>query len=586
MGAASTDEVRILVELADRLEASPWRGRAGLVADAATALGVSMQTVYSRLKDAGLYDSGRKRRVDAGDSVVDESMALQVASMVQVGTRANGKRTMSIRQSSEISHANGVGPTCSETGEILRVSPTTLARAMRAHNCHPDQLAAGHTAIAMRSLHPNQTWQVDSSVGTLFYAPNGGVQGITWLDETEIYKNKPDAIARVSKDLCIRWAITDHCTDAGFVRYQAGSENSLGFIEFFLEAIQCRAGEPFHGVPLILVMDPGAVARAKAAQNLLKRLGVRVIVHRAKNARAKGGVEGFHNRWEMAFESRLAMWYPPDMEALNARADEVRRAWMSSARHRRHGMTRFEAWLRIREEQLRLAPSIELCRELVTGGEATRTTDNYGCISFAMAGFGSNSYRVSHLGIGPREKVRLVVNPYRAPAIDVLLAGEDGEDVAHTVLPVATDDFGFDAGGNVWGEAIRALPMTAPERQMQKIHLAAYGVPTQAEADAARRARQNAFEGEINPFADVEQVVVPTYMPRRGVEHPVSARARELPPVDLVDAVRRLRAAGDASPDLYARLQAEFQDGWVPDEAVAEREADLAARKLDRRVSA
>ena len=574
--ALTATELEILRNLAERLARAPFKGRGALVDAAGAALGLSRQSVYSRLKAHGLYDAGRKRRADAGQRLVGEDVALKVAGLIKLGTRANGKRTTSIKQAADILAANGVGVADAETGEIRQVSASTLSRVMRDHNCHPRQLAAGPTAVAMRSLHPNHVWEVDSSIGTLFYAPGQGIEGIQWLDETEVYKNKPDAIARVGKDLCIRWVVSDHASDALFVRYQAGTENALGFIEFFIEAIQRRGVEPFHGVPLILVMDPGAAARAKVATNLLERLGINVIIHATKNSRAKGGVEGAHNRWEKAFESRLALWYPPTMAALNERADLVRRAYCASARHTRHGMTRYDAWLRIREHQLRLAPSVELCRELVTGGELPRTTDNYGHITYAVPGYGSATYDLSHLpGIAPRMKVRVVVNPYRAPAIDVLMAGEDGQDVAHTVEPAARDDFGFMASGNVWGEENHGKKMTPAERQLQKINQAAYNVPTEREAAAARKARQSAYGGAINPFADAELVEVPSYMPRRGTEHAVSTTARERAPVALIDAVKRLKAAGDTTADLYAAMQAEFGD-QVPADTL---DARLAALK-------
>lgn len=291
------------------------------------------------------------------------------------------------------------------------------------------------------------------------------------------------------------------------------------------------------------------------------RLGVKVILHERKNSRAKGGVEGGHNRWETVFESRLALWQPANLDELNARADMVRRAHCSQKIHTRHRMTRYAAWLKIREEQLRLAPSIELCRELVTTGEQERTVTDQLLISFAVTGYGSQTYDLRHIpGVAIRTKVRVVVNSYRAPAIDVLMRGEDGTDVAYTVEPAARDAFGFLEAGNVWGEEIRGLPESAAEKQLKKINTMAYGVPTQAEAEAARKARQNAFEGEIKPFADFEQAVVPQYIPRRGSEHAISAAARELPPVPLVEAVRQLKANGDTRPNLYALLQAEFGD--------------------------
>jgi hypothetical protein len=562
---AAVVEIELLRALAARLATARYGEQGQIMAEACQALNASKGKIYTRLKQLGLYDSGRKQRSDAGKTCISEEDALRAAGMIHLGTRANGKRTLSIKASNSVLSANGMGRVDEETGEILSVSPTTLARAMRKFNCHPEQLESGHPALSMRSLHPNHVWQIDMSVATLFYAPEGGINGIQHLDDTEVYKNKPDAIARVQKDLCTRWLITDHTSDCYFVRYMAGHEDALSCIEFFLEAIQARPnGEPFHGVPVILVMDPGAAARAAIARNLFDRLGIKVIVHRTKNARAKGGVEGGHNRWELTFESRLALWKPENLQALNAKADEVRRAHCASAVHTRHRMTRYGAWLNIREDQLRLAPPIELCRELVTTGVQERTVNNQLQISYAVSNYGSHTYLLRNIpGVAVGDKVRVVVNPYRAPAIDILMRQADGSDQSYTVVPAEHDEFGFMADGNVWGEPIRALPESAAERQLKRINKMAYDVPTQAEADAARKARAVAFDGEINPFADFEQAVVPQYIPRRGSEHAVTAQARELPPVPLVEAVRQRKANGDTRPNLYALLQGEFGE-FVP----------------------
>lgn len=558
MQAGALPEVDLLRSIAERLAKARHGEKDSIMADAERVLGMAKATIYARLKRMGLYDTGRKQRADKGRLSVSEEDALKAAGLIRLGTRANGKRTLSIRATTDLLDANGIGIADAD-GEIRAPSPTTLARAMRAYNCHPEQLAAGHPALAMRSLHPNHVWQIDMSVATLFYAPEGGVRGIQHLDDSEVYKNKPDAIARVQRDLCTRWMAICHASGAYFVRYMAGHEDAISFIEFFLEAIQARPNhEPMHGVPVILVMDPGAAARAAIARNMLDRLGVRVIVHAPKNSRATGSVEGQHNIWEMVFESRLALWRPENLEALNARADDVRRKHCSVAKHSRHGQTRYAAWMRIREDQLRIAPPLELCRELVTTSPVERTVTDQLLISYAITGFGSQTYDLRHIpGVQIRSKVRVVVNPYRAPAVDVLMTDESGAEVAYTVEPAARDAFGFMAEGNVWGEEIRALPESAAERQAKRINQMAYDVPTQAEADAARKARAIAFEGDINPFADFDRAEVPQYMPRRGAEHAVSIAARELPPVPVVEAVRRLRAAGDTSPDLYARLQGE-----------------------------
>jgi hypothetical protein len=67
------------------------------------------------------------------------------------------------------------------------------------------------------------------------------------------------------------------------------------------------------------------------------------------------------------------------------------------------------------------------------------------------------------------------------------------------------------------------------QRQLERINQAAYGVPSALEVATARKARANAYEGTLNPFADFDAVTVPTYLPKRGTDHPMETAARELP---------------------------------------------------------
>lgn len=583
--SAQVVKLELLRAAGAEIAAAAWGTGTAVAEDWATRLGMAKSTLLKKLKEHGFYDSGRKPRADKGRLSVPEEVALQAAGMIHLGTRANGKRNFAISATAELLASNGKGRIDPATGEVVKPAASTLARAMRAYNCHPDQLAAGHPALAMRSLHPNHVWEVDSSVAVLFYAPGGGIRKIEILDDSEVYKNKPDAIARVQADLCIRWIMIDHRSGAYLTRYFAGHEDAMGFINFFIEASQNR-GEPFHGVPKILVMDKGSAGRAKMARNLLKRLDVQVIEHAVKNSRAKGAVEGMHNIWEGVFESRLFMWLPDSIDALNAKADLVRRAHCSGKKHSRHGLTRYGMWQRITAEQLRLAPSIELMRELVTGGEQTRKVDDELMISFKVAGFGSNAYWLASVpGVKPRDTVRVVVNPYRAPAIDVLMTATDGTETAYTVEPAQRDDAGFFTHGNVWGEDIRALPKSDSERQLERIYTAAYGVPTRAEAEQERKARKDAYDGQVNPFADFEAVPVPSYLPKRGTEHAITTSARELPPLSTPEAVRQIRAAGGTDPNLYTRLTAEY-GAEVPASVVADEIAAVQPASLKTRASA
>lgn len=549
-------ELELLRAAAAELSAAAWGTGTAIAEDWAKRLSISKGTLLKKLKTLGFYDSGRKTRADKGKLSISEDVALQAAGRMHLATRANGKRELHADAAAELLFANGMGRVDASTGEVVKPSATTLRRAMRHYRCHPDQLAAAHPAVPMITKYPNHMWQVDSSVCVLFYAPGGGIKGMQILDDSEVYKNKPDAIAKVQKDLCIRWIAWDHYSGAYYVEYQAGHESAMGYLDFMINAMQNR-GEPFHGVPFSIYMDKGAAGRAEVARNFHEQLGIEVRTHKVKNSRAKGGGEGMHNIWEATFESRLFMWLPSNIAELNAKAHMARRAHCSSREHSRHGQTRFAMWQRIPADKLRLAPAPELMRELVTTGEQTRVPDNYLYITYSLKSIGSQTYRLHNVpGVIPGEAVRVRVNPYRVPNIDVVMTGQDGQDIAYTVAPVERDEAGFDLSGNVWGEEIRSIAKTDVERRLEQIYQVAYGVPSREEAERERKSR-NAFEGDTNPFADFEAVQVPTYLPKRGGATDVQAMQRELPPVALPDAVRQAKAAGVADPGLYARWSAE-----------------------------
>ncbi|MBN0495629.1 integrase, partial [Pseudomonas aeruginosa] len=82
------------------------------------------------------------------------------------------------------------------------------------------------------------------------------------------------------------------------------------------------------------------------------------------------------------FEAGLRFQPVADLDELNAAA-KTWRAWFNAAKkHSRHGMTRSEAWMRIREHQLVKAPSVEVCRQLAIAEPESRKVTNKLRVSF------------------------------------------------------------------------------------------------------------------------------------------------------------------------------------------------------------
>jgi transposase InsO family protein len=544
--AVRLGELDTLRDLAARLAEAPHGKRGELVDEVAGLLCCSRQQVYRKMADQLGWSGGRKRRKDAGKIMTDEELAVKAAHLRHVATRAHGKRTLPLSDIREMLAESGEGWTNPETGEVIMPSVTTLSRAMRAYGCHPDMLdAKPHTH--MKSLHPNWCWQVDPSLCVLFYLPKTGMQ---CMEKEKFYKNKISNFAKIENERVWRYVITDHYSGTIYVRYvQAPGESAQGLVDVFVDAISERGlNDPMHGVPHMLYMDKGSANTAHLFINLLNRLGVKWDVHKAGNPRAKGSVEVANNIVETKFEGRLKFENVRSLEELQELAARWRLHFNARAPHGRTGKARNDIWMTIREDQLIKAPARELCRELVTTKPTDATVQDDLSITHSIKGFGRNTYDLKWVnGVLPGIKVKVVVNPYRAPAVDVLMHEPlTGEETVWTVEPVEKDEAGFWKDAAVIGQEYKALPETKAETMLKRIEEAAGPDPK------APRAPER-----VDVMADIKPA--PEYMPRRGRGLDLDASRREIAPLTVAEAVGRLKSElGQAPEGAYAWLKQRY----------------------------
>lgn len=581
---ALTPERIIALKGASEALATASHGSKGAVAaDQARLLGCDVKTLYRQLDEAGLSRQ-RKRRADAGQLTVSRDEAMAIMALKTTAQRANGKDNLAIGNAAMLCRANGLaamGKLDKDTGELVPVSDGTIQRAIRHYGLDLKTLRQPATYRGARSLHPNHVWQIDASVCVLFYLDNGGL-GV--MEHDEFYKNKPENFQKKAKSMVIRYVCTDHYTGTVHFRYYLGAESGEMLCEFFIDCIQNKGNdkEPFHGVPMIIVLDPGSANKGALFKNMCRLLGITVIIHRPKNPRAKGSVEKHNDLIERGFEGTLIGIVVTSLEQLNAEATIWRRYFNGVRKHSRHGHTRYSLWQTIRAEQLRLAPPAETCRLLMAGKTASREVR--GDLTVLHDGSAYSVRDVPHLNIG--QKVMVARSPYREDAILLIEQDEHKRDV-HWVCPqVATDAAGFRADAQVWGEAIKVFADTPAMRDMKAIEQLAYGVDGKLAVDAARKARKPAFGG-IDISAHLESATPASYMPRRGTEMDVSspvasprksdllispaAVAVEARQLNLVQLASRLAGAmpGEWSPAHYQQLS-----GWYPAGAL---ESDVGA---------
>lgn len=552
-------ENEVLTTLASRRTAASRGQWTTLVKAAAAQLGLSVPTLYRRLAQLGVSEP-RKRRSDAGETHLTREQLSLIAGMAAASLNNKNQR-MPLRVVVEILHAQG---------KLPPVSVSTVSRQLRAARMHPDHLALPAPSVQLRSLHPNHVGQFDSTVGAYYYLPGGRLR---WMPEQEFNRNKAHNLVKAATDLLTRQTYVCHTTGAIKARHCLGGESAANALEFLVYAFDKQPASPVHGVPRILMMDPGGANKSGPMRNFLARLGIEPLWHAAGSARVTGSVEKAHDIIRMNFETRLRFVDPRQvtLEWLNDQLERWVSMYCSARVHGRHGMPRYEAWLKITADQLRAASSTEALRNAATHLPETRRVLNDSTVKF-----GGRLYDLAGIpGVVPGLKVTVALNIFRAPSIDVLcLCPETGAETWHVVEPAQLDLWGYRHDAPVIGETFRAARHTEVDQARSALTRQAYAtgasLPTLEEAAKARRAHAQAYAGVVDVMADVKSAVMPTYIPKRGAAIDLPPRELAPQPLSLFKAARllQLRLGKAYTPQVYADLEKRWPNGDVPTDQI------------------
>lgn len=560
-----------LVRYAERLAQAKHGQKGPILEEACAELNCTRATFYTLLAD--VLPSGRKRRSDAGGTDLTREEAVALSAYLMEGYNNIDKKGRTLKRAVKVLRDNGMiiaGRVDPETGEISRLSLSAISRALFHYDLHPEQLRrpAPHTSLASR--HPNHVHQVDSSVGTIYYLEDG--QAVVELDQAKHYKNKPWNIQAVEQKRVIRYTLTDHTTGVARFRYYPHSENARHTVDFlaWCWAPKDSRHDPFHGVPVLLYVDPGI------ANTLVRRfcnlLNVELIAHRPKNARATGGVEGAHNyAVELPFEHGLRdiRHKIKGFADLNRVAERWQLYWNATEIHSRHGMTRFEAWQHIRDDQLKRTCDYKTLLTLAT--ERPKKCQVRGD---KTARFMGRTWDVSEVpGLVIKGDVYLHWHPFIPDCAMAVVEDANGRET-HIQLPDVTGvvdpqqgKWGFLEGAPVLGQEYKAQADTQIDKNRKEVRLHASGQTTLKGDEAARRKKDFvAFDGRIDPYKEAYEAELPTYLKKRGTDLPLIAPEIELTPLTHIQAAKLLKGRmGDAwTPNHFADLQRRYPQG-VPE---------------------
>ncbi|WP_430318046.1 DDE-type integrase/transposase/recombinase [Pseudomonas nitroreducens] len=565
--------IHALVDLERKLRDADNGQRTALMQSAAQRLGLSISTLYRKLKEVTVDASSRKQRCDAGTSSLNRSEAMTLSSALMESARRNEKRLYSVEdavtalRASRMIRAEVID---GATGEIRLLSISAISRALYSYGLHPEQLLQAAPVTELASRHPNHVWQIDASLCVLYYLKPGADtrgNGLRVMEHDQFYKNKPRNLARIAANRVWSYEITDHTSGWIYVKYVMGAESGENLCDVLIDAMQERGGNDIlHGVPMILMMDPGSANTSAMTRNLCRALRIRTIVHKPGAARVTGQVENARNLIERKLEAGLRYQPVADLTELNTQAKIWREWFNATKKHSRHGMTRSASWMRIREDELIKAPSIDVCRQLAIAEPESRKVTSKLRVSFQ-----GTEYDVSVIpGVMVGEQVMVTRNPWQSDAAQVVSVGEDGYEIFHVIPAVQADENGFAIGSPFIGEAFQQHAETPARKARKEAARLAMGVETETEEQAARKAKAIPFGGKLKPFQHIEDAQLPAFLPRKGSELQlnVTVATVELKPMSHAAAAKALRArmGADWTAESLSWLKSNYPDGVLEEQ--------------------
>jgi hypothetical protein len=425
--------------------------------------------------------------------------------------------------------------------------------------------------VSLASKHPNHVWQVDASISTQFYLADDGARD---MNKAEFYDGKPANLKKIERQRLWRYVVTDHTSGTLYLEYVLGAESAENLCNVLINAMQKRhESDPFHGVPWMLMTDPGAAMTSGIFRNLCRAMSIDLIINQVGNARAKGQVEQAHNIVEREFESALKFQAANSLEQINTWAGQWMRYFNATSIHTRTLRTRFGVWQLIKQEQLRLAPSIEVCRELAVSTPEYRKVSNLLRVSFRGSQFDVSS--VPDVMVG--EKLLITRNCWRdQDAAIAVLVGEDGREHYHVIERIKMNEFGFAETSATIGEQYKRHAETPAQVSRKILEQLATGTSSESDSIVARKAKTVPFGGLIDPHKHVNDTVLPAYLPRRGTSLNVNATTMEHALLSHVESAKLLRPrmANLWSAETFSWLQQQYPEG-VPQEQLEAIEAEL-----------
>jgi hypothetical protein len=333
--------VEVLIDLRRRLDRLPARSaeRRDIVRQAAELYGISESTLYRQLEK--LYRPKALRRADHGVprvlSKVQMMRYCEVIAALKIRTMNKRGRHISTVRAIEVLEGQGIetpdGLVKPEKGQLRKA---TVNRYLKQWGFDHRTLTYQAPAVRFQARHSNECWQFDLSPSDLKH-----LEEPLWHDQS---KGRP---------ILMLYSVVDDRSGVCYQEYRSVyGEDVEAALRFLFNAMSAKSDPefPFQGLPAMLYMDNGPIARSRVFQSVMAYLGVQIQLHmpdskdkRRHTARAKGKVERAFRTVKEAHEVLYHLREPKDEVEANERLLAYLKTYNDHP-HRSEPHSRMEDW--------------------------------------------------------------------------------------------------------------------------------------------------------------------------------------------------------------------------------------------------
>ena len=331
-----------IVNLRRHLDQLPPRSssRRVLVQEIAQLYGISEDTVYRALREPNCVRA--VRRVDYDIPRIVPKVRLEryceIIAAIKIRTSNRKGRHLSTVQAIRLLEEDGINTSDGHvTVPVGLLKATTVNRYLKKWGYDCDTLLRQPPAVRFQAEYSNSCWHFDLSPSDLKH-----VKAPAWIEPGR------------GHPLLMLYSVVDDRSGVAYQEYHGVyGEDVEAALRFMFAAMSPKSSPdfPFQGIPQMLYMDNGPIAKSLVFQKVMEYLGVEVRTHlpngkdgRRVTARAKGKVERpFRTVKEM--HETLYHLHQPETEA-------EANAWLmrfllhyNSQPHRSKSHSRSEDWM-------------------------------------------------------------------------------------------------------------------------------------------------------------------------------------------------------------------------------------------------